>query len=255
MSTRVNALRSADSRQLYIHSRMYAIYLSLRRVIVRPSFKYCNCTMARRTKEEAQATRAALLDAAECVFQQRGVSRTSLSDIAQAAGVTRGALYWHFKDKADLFSAMLERVTSPMDADWDSIKDGDGDLLNQWYAHVQRALHLIVHDEQTQRVLQIAMQKVEHNEEMSPVVDQFIQVHRIHADHERRVFEQAASARDVQLPAPAAKLANGVHSLVHGLIYSWLLDSSFDLETTARVSIEAFLRGIGLPLIDDAPTA
>lgn len=209
--------------------------------------------MARRTKEEAQATRAALLDAAEYVFQQRGVSRTSLADIAQKAGVTRGALYWHFKNKADLFSAMLERVTSPMDADWESIKDGDGDLLELWYAHLLRSLHQIVHDEQTRRVLQIAMQKVEHNEEMSPVVDQFIQVHRVHADCERRVLEQAASARQVQLSAPAAKLANGVHSLVHGLIYGWLLDSSFDLEATARVSIEAFLRGIGLDLSDRSP--
>ena len=47
--------------------------------------------MVRRTKEDAQATRSALLDAAEHVFLQRGVSRTSLNDIAQAAGVTRGA--------------------------------------------------------------------------------------------------------------------------------------------------------------------
>lgn len=234
---------------------MYAIYLLLLNTFVRFPFKYRDCIMARRTKEEAQATRTALLDAAECVFQQRGVSRTSLADIAQAAGVTRGALYWHFKDKADLFSAMMERVTSPMDASWDSIKDGDGDLLAQWYAHVQRALHQIVHDKQTQRVLQIAMQKVEHNEEMSPVVDQFIQVHRVHADNERRVFEKAAAARQVELPAPAAKLANGVHSLVHGLIYSWLLDGSFDLEATARISIEAFLRGIGLPLDDTEPRA
>ena len=73
--------------------------------------------MARRTKEDALATREALLDAAELVFEQRGVSRTSLSDIAKAAGVTRGAVYWHFKDKADLFNAMMERVTLPLETD------------------------------------------------------------------------------------------------------------------------------------------
>ena len=61
--------------------------------------------MARRTKAEAQATRNALIDAAERLFDSRGVSRTSLQDIAQAAGATRGAIYWHFKDKADLFNA------------------------------------------------------------------------------------------------------------------------------------------------------
>ena len=204
--------------------------------------------MARRTKEEAQATRTALLDAAEHVFQQRGVSRTTLAEIAHAAGVTRGALYWHFKDKADLFTAMLERVTSPLDADWENLKAREDDVLVAWYAHLQRALHRIVHDEQTQRVLRIAMQKVEHNEEMTEVVERHIQMQRVHADCERRVFEQAAALRQRPLPAPAVKLAHGMHALVHGLIYSWLLDESFDLEATARVSIEAFLRGIGLDL-------
>ena len=72
--------------------------------------------MARRTKADAQATRSSLLDAAEQLFQARGVSRTSLNDIALAAGTTRGAIYWHFKDKADLFNAMMERVTLPLEA-------------------------------------------------------------------------------------------------------------------------------------------
>lgn len=208
--------------------------------------------MARRTKEEAQATRTALLDAAELLFKERGVSRTSLADIAHAAGVTRGAMYWHFKDKADLFSAMLERVTSPLDADWNLLKDKDGDLLAAWVAHLQKALHQIVHDAQTRRVLQIAMQKVEHNEEMNPVVERHIQVHRIHAECERKVFERAAQRRGITLPASAIQLAHGIHALVQGLIYSWLLDRSFDLEATAQVAIEAYLRGIGLDITSTA---
>ena len=60
----------------------------------------------RRTKEEAAQTRAALLDAAEQLFAERGVSRTSLADIAAAAGVTRGAVYWHFRNKSELLDAI-----------------------------------------------------------------------------------------------------------------------------------------------------
>ncbi|WP_141397381.1 TetR family transcriptional regulator, partial [Polaromonas sp. AER18D-145] len=71
--------------------------------------------MVRRTKEDALATRHKLLDAAEHLFQAQGVSRTSLQDIARRAGATRGAVYWHFKDKADLFNAMMERVTLPLE--------------------------------------------------------------------------------------------------------------------------------------------
>ena len=77
---------------------------------------YVNPLMARRTKEEAQETRARLLDAAEHVFHEKGVAHASLEDIAAAAEVTRGAVYWHFKDKAELFDAMMQRVVLPMEA-------------------------------------------------------------------------------------------------------------------------------------------
>src|ERR1700675_2574233 len=72
--------------------------------------------MARKTKTQAAITREQLLDAAEQVFREHGVARTSLTEIAAAAGVTRGAVYWHFRDKADLFTAMCERATLPLDA-------------------------------------------------------------------------------------------------------------------------------------------
>ena len=72
--------------------------------------------MVRRTREAAAATREQLLDAAERVFRDHGVTRTSLAEVAAEAGVTRGAVYWHFRDKADLFAAMCERATLPMDA-------------------------------------------------------------------------------------------------------------------------------------------
>ncbi|MDX1466886.1 MAG: TetR family transcriptional regulator [Halomonas sp.] len=71
--------------------------------------------MARRTKAEAEATREALLVAAEEVFFDNGVARTSLEQIARHAGLTRGAVYWHFKNKADLFRAMLDRVRMPFE--------------------------------------------------------------------------------------------------------------------------------------------
>lgn len=71
--------------------------------------------MARRTKQEALATRELLLDTAEQVFLARGLSGSSLQDIADTAGMTRGAIYWHFADKPALFHAMTERVDLPME--------------------------------------------------------------------------------------------------------------------------------------------
>src|SRR6188768_1126937 len=87
---------------------------------------YISGSMARRSKEDALATRHALLDAAEHVFLAQGVAGTSLNDIAQAAGTTRGAIYWHFKDKADLFNAMMDRVAMPLQSALESVQRAPG---------------------------------------------------------------------------------------------------------------------------------
>ncbi|TFZ33031.1 TetR family transcriptional regulator, partial [Pseudomonas syringae] len=70
--------------------------------------------MVRRTKEEAQITRSQILEAAEQAFYERGVARTTLADLATLAGVTRGALYWHFNNKADLVQALLDSLQAPL---------------------------------------------------------------------------------------------------------------------------------------------
>lgn len=64
----------------------------------------------RKTKAKSQKTRQHLLNAALEVFHKQGVTRATLQEIAQEAGVTRGALYWHFKNKEDLFKALFEQV-------------------------------------------------------------------------------------------------------------------------------------------------
>jgi len=125
----------------------------------------------RRTKEDAQQTRAALIDAAEHLFALKGVSRTSLQDVAQAAGVTRGAVYWHFKDKADLFNAMMDRAVFPMEEAIGSLSSQpDKDPIGQIRAVLLGALALIQNDERTRRVLDVATRKAEFVAELVPHV-------------------------------------------------------------------------------------
>ncbi len=64
--------------------------------------------MARRTKEEAAATRESVLLAALDLFSEKGYSRTTFSDIAKRIGKTRGAVYWHFNSKQALLSELIE---------------------------------------------------------------------------------------------------------------------------------------------------
>ena len=66
----------------------------------------------RRTKEEAAVTRSAVLKSALSVFSAKGYAAATLDDVASAAKVTRGAIYWHFKSKADLYNTLVEELSA-----------------------------------------------------------------------------------------------------------------------------------------------
>ena len=215
--------------------------------------------MVKKTKADAELTRQHLLDKAELLFLERGVSRTSLQDIATAAGTTRGAIYWHFKDKADLFNAMMERVVLPMEQALQSAAStastGTGSPLQHLMNTMLAALHATVHDPQTRRVFEIATHKVEYVEELQAVALRRQEIMR----SVRQATEQAIALTLAQkgrtaghttsqpLPMPLPTAALGLHMLVDGLINNWLLNpETFDLEEVGRQTLLNYVRGLGL---------
>jgi TetR/AcrR family transcriptional regulator, acrAB operon repressor len=201
--------------------------------------------MARRTKEEALETRNRILDTAERVFLKRGVSRTSLDDIAEAAGVTRGAIYWHFKNKADLFEAMMERVSLPME-DMAAQANGDfDDPLDYVRSCALRVLEHITTDPQSRRVQEICHFKVEYVDEMEQLRTRHVQC-RTSALALVEAGMRSAARKGLLAPWVKPQLAAiGLHALVVGLIESWALDpKSLALPRYAAPVIDSYLDGI-----------
>jgi TetR/AcrR family acrAB operon transcriptional repressor len=202
--------------------------------------------MVRKTKEEACATRSQLLDAAERVFNDKGVSRTSLNEIAVAAGLTRGAIYWHFKNKADLFDAMMERVILPME----NMVERAGDRsLDDPLAFIRGcAINVLVRtaqDEQLQRVFDIFCHKCEYVGEMVQLRERQLE------GRNACLAEVESGIRNAiikgQLPATvnARRAAIGMHALIDGLIANWVLDPTyFKLEREAEGMIDIYLAGM-----------
>jgi TetR/AcrR family acrAB operon transcriptional repressor len=203
--------------------------------------------MARRTRKEALATRSRILDAAERVFSRRGVSRTSLDDIARAAGVTRGAIYWHFKDKADLFGAMLGRVALPMEEMLQRTSEAAGD---DPLAHVRgrsvAVLRKVVGDARARRVFDVVAHKCEYVDEMA-AVRRRINGMRANCLAQLESGFRGAIRRGL-LPASVEprSAAVGLHALVDGLITNWLVDPKYFADARAAEQIvDRYLEGLG----------
>jgi TetR/AcrR family acrAB operon transcriptional repressor len=202
--------------------------------------------MARRTKEEAAATRDSILDAAEKLFVEQGVSRTTLQHIATEAGVTRGAIYWHFDDKGALFNAMMERVTLPFECALSSLGKSDAttvlDDLRQFFVEIFRVTET---NPQARRVLEIASLKVEFVSEMDAV-----RVRRRQSKCEltEQVVERiklAQAAGLIRLESDPQMLAIGLWSLMDGLIRNWMFEpGSFSLVELGDKMMGTMLEGI-----------
>ncbi|MCG5072900.1 TetR family transcriptional regulator [Paraburkholderia tagetis] len=199
--------------------------------------------MARRTKEEAQETRNRILDAAEHVFFEKGVSRSSLADIAQAAGVTRGAIYWHFENKGDVFTAMFDRVILPLDEMKAATVDPDeSDPLGRIKDLCTLCLRDTATDARRRRVFEILFLKCEFVEEMGPVMAR-------HQGNMReglmRIEEGLRNAMSKgQLPADldAPRAARVLHSFITGALRDMaILPDMFDVAHNAEQHVEAML--------------
>lgn len=214
-------------------------------VLISQDIAHTNPAM-RRTKEDALLTREKLLDTAELLFSSRGVARTSLQDIAQAAGMTRGAIYWHFEDKAELFSAMMERAIMPMEEALNDLTEHpDKDPIKQVRDAMLGALKLIAHDERTRRVMEIAKRKAEFVDDMSRARARHLEVHLRCRAHVEGALKQAQRQGQIKSKPAARILTIGLMAVVTGLIELWMLESSlFPLVKTGEQALDTYIAGL-----------
>jgi TetR/AcrR family acrAB operon transcriptional repressor len=202
--------------------------------------------MVRRTKEEALETRDRILDTAEKVFLKKGVARTSLADVADAAGVTRGAIYWHFKNKADLFDAMMQRVSLPME---EMVARAGDENIEDPLAYVRSCalavLERVTTDPQSRRVAEISRLKVEYADEMEPLRARHIECRTECLGRIERGLRNAAKKSLLADSVNPRIAAVGLHALVDGLITNWVLDPKYvPLAKTAEPLIDSYLDGL-----------
>ncbi|ADO49571.1 multidrug efflux transporter transcriptional repressor AcrR [[Enterobacter] lignolyticus] len=192
--------------------------------------------MARKTKQQALETRQHILDVALRLFSQQGVSSTSLADIAKAAGVTRGAIYWHFKNKSDLFSEiwqLSEFSIADLETEYRAkFPDDPLSVLREILVYI---LEATVIDERRRLLMEIIFHKCEFVGEMAEV--QLVQRGLCLESYDRIEFtlNECMRARLLPVNLLTRRAAILMRGYISGLVENWLFaPESFNLKNEAR---------------------
>jgi TetR/AcrR family transcriptional regulator, acrAB operon repressor len=182
--------------------------------------------MVRKTKQDAEITRQRIIDAAREVFLARGVSRTTLEHIAAQAGVTRGAVYWHFKNKAEIFHAMRDQVFLPlMDRIDDTFsKQNSENPLTQIENSLCDTIDELNQNTEMCQIYEIMMIKCEYVDEFSTVLRQILDNCSNITEKFESAYERAQAQQLLATTQTPRALALDTHLFFSGLLHMWVKD-------------------------------
>lgn len=199
--------------------------------------------MARRTKADALKTRQHLIETAIAQFAARGVSNTTLNDIADAANVTRGALYWHFENKTQLFNELWLQQPPLRDLIQERLVGRWGDNpLQRLQERLVVGLQYIAKNPRQQALMQILYHKCEFHNDM--ISEQTIR-EKIGINHMgmrialQKCMDDGLIATSLDLDVIIIIL----HGSFSGIVKNWLINPmSYDLYKQAPVLVDNVLK-------------
>jgi TetR/AcrR family transcriptional repressor of acrEF/envCD operon len=179
--------------------------------------------MARKTKAEALKTRQHLINVAITLFAKNGVSSTTLADIADAAGMTRGAIYWHFDSKVSLFNEIWnaqpyigEEIRKKLKAKY---HDNDLILLREM---IIEALRFIATDRCQYELLQILYHTCEFTGDMyseREIRERFW----FNRERMRKILRNCISKGQIPVNTNIDLTITLIHGYLSGIIKNWLM--------------------------------
>lgn len=202
--------------------------------------------MARKTKEEAQRTRERILDAAVQVFSRRGVARSSLTDVAELIGMTRGAVYGHFRNKGELLVALFERERLP----WESLAEAceeasRRDPLGVLRRALVRLLQHACANPARIQTLDILFYRVEIAVENEPLMQRIEAARHEARNHMVALLRRAMDAGQVPATRDPERDVRFLLCGIGGAMFEWLWEpAEFDLAAEAEALVDTLLQPI-----------
>ena len=199
----------------------------------------------RRTKEEAAVTRATLLKAALSVFSAKGYAAATLDDVSKAAKVTRGAIYWHFKSKADLYNTLIQEFSERGAAVVQQAIAQGGTLIEILHRVFVRQCALIEEDQEARGVMELALFKTGLEPELQPGRERQLKAGTALIAGLTDAMQQGVAQRILRNDVDPADMARAFLAFENGLIHLWLTSpKSFSLKASADSFADILISGL-----------
>lgn len=199
----------------------------------------------KRTKEEAAVTRATLLKAALSVFSAKGYAAATLDDVAKAANVTRGAIYWHFKSKADLYNTLVQEFSERGAAVVQQAIAEGGTLIEILLRVFVRQCALIEEDKEARAVMELALFKTALEPELQPGRKKQLEAGTALVAGLTDAMRQGISQGILRSDMEPADMARAFLAFENGAIQLWLASpKSFSLKASAESFADILIAGL-----------
>jgi TetR/AcrR family transcriptional regulator, acrAB operon repressor len=180
--------------------------------------------MVRKTKAETEKTRNDIIAAARNMFAEHGVTRTTLEQIAQAAGVTRGAVYWHFANKLDLMVALRDDILVPLLDDLQTALQVDDkrDPLDAIEAFLLTHIDRLETEPAMRQTFEVLMNKCEYVGEFGQLLQCALEQSRDKHKHLEQAYARAIECGSMRPIINAEAAARDTHAFMHGVMWLWI---------------------------------
>lgn len=180
--------------------------------------------MPRRTKAEAEKTKSIIIDAALKEFSARGIGATTLDHVAKSARVTRGAIYWHFKNKIELYEDVLLLSQQPIYSLVEHAKSDSQPAYQRLHGFMTTWLMMLADDAKYRDSFEILLNKTELTAEFAGTIE-----------NEKRLTKDvialfdsliSAGVEDGSLKADVNRRQSSIalYAFLMGLTQSWLFN-------------------------------
>lgn len=202
--------------------------------------------MVRKTKAEAEQTRQLLLEVAMRSFAEKGLANTSLKEVAAEAGVTHGALYWHFKNRDELLRQLYFQVESPFEAQYiEQQQAARQNALDALTLYLKGILAVMASEPLQQQGYRLFRLHAANRPELALLQEQLTADVEEWRGYIRSFLKMAQKKKELKKKADIDQLADSLYLAIFGLLDQALLaPDRFNLLKTGPALVDMLMQGL-----------